>query len=44
MKIKALMSEELVPPPIITEISDETIDAMKCLNMLGKLESNTLNI
>lgn len=34
--MRALKTEELSPPTIEMEINDETIDAMKCLNMLGE--------
>ena len=34
--MRTLKSDELSPPTIDMEINDETIDAMKCLNMLGE--------
>lgn len=30
-----MIFEELIPPRLNMEISNSTIDAMKCLNMLG---------
>lgn len=35
-KVQGLLSEELIPPAINITINDELVDAMKCLNMLGK--------
>lgn len=35
-KVQSLLSEELVPPIINITINDDLVDAMKCLNMLGK--------
>ena len=44
VKIKALLSEELIPPVIDIKISDESIDAMKCLNMLGKWKHHSHDV
>ena len=36
MAVEALVGEELEPPAINIQVNDESIDAMRCLNMLGK--------
>ena len=41
MTVEALVGEELEPPAIIIQVNDESIDAMRCLNMLGKLDEYT---
>ena len=34
--VEALVGVELEPPVIDIQVNDESIDAMRCLNMLGE--------